>query len=70
MDWDCHSVKGLDGVEFVKCVQESFLRQHVEDPTRERAKLDLLLGNRAGQVTEVTVGTTLGPATIVLLTLK
>lgn len=41
---------GLDRVEFAKCVQESFLRQYLKIHFRERAKLDLLLGNWAGQV--------------------
>lgn len=36
------TLKGFDGVEFDKYIQECFLRQYVEGPTRERAKL---LGN-------------------------
>ena len=35
VDWEAHSVKGLDGVEFVKCVQDSFLQQYIEVPTRD-----------------------------------
>ncbi|XP_062920044.1 uncharacterized protein LOC134354760 isoform X1 [Mobula hypostoma] len=56
VDWDSHTVRGLDGLEFVKCVQESFLNQYIEVPTRGDAILDLLLGNELGQVMEVWVG--------------
>lgn len=41
--------------EMFKCVQESFISQYVERPSRERAKFDLLLQNWVGQVTEVLV---------------
>lgn len=56
IDLNYHSAKSLDKVEFVKCVQERFLKQFVEDPARERAKLDLFLRNWSGQVTLVSVG--------------
>ncbi|XP_059826924.1 uncharacterized protein LOC132394603 [Hypanus sabinus] len=56
VDWEAHSVKGLDGLEFVKCVQDSFLQQYIEVPTRDGAVLDLLLGNAIGQLTDVCVG--------------
>ena len=56
IDWDSHAVKGLDGLEFVKCVQDSFLDQYIDEPTRGDAILDLLLGNELGQVTDVCVG--------------
>lgn len=48
IDWDCYSTKSLDGLEFVKYVQESLFWQYIEGPIRERPKLDLLLGNKAG----------------------
>lgn len=41
----------LDGVEIIKCVQERFLQQFAEGPTR--AMLDLLLAKWEGQVNEV-----------------
>ncbi|XP_062923290.1 uncharacterized protein LOC134356332 [Mobula hypostoma] len=56
IDWVSHTVRGPDGLEFVKCVQENFLNQYIEGPTRGDAILDLLLGNELGQVTEVCVG--------------
>ncbi|XP_078284225.1 histone H2A-like [Rhinoraja longicauda] len=46
----------MEGVGFVKCDQERFLKQYVEGPGREEAILGLLLGNQAEQVTEVSVG--------------
>lgn len=33
IDYDCHSAKGLDGLEFVKCIQERFLRQYIDGST-------------------------------------
>ena len=45
----------MDGEKFVACIQEEFLVQYVDGPTRGAAKLDLLLGNKGGQVTEVFV---------------
>ena len=53
IDWDSHSIRGLDGEKFVKRIQGEFLIQYVDGPTREGAKRDLLLGNKEGQVTEV-----------------
>lgn len=47
-------------MEFIKCGQESFLRQHVDGPTIEKEKLDLLLRNCAGQVAEVSEGESFG----------
>lgn len=37
-------VNGSNGVQFLKCVQEGFLKQYVEALTRERATLVLVLG--------------------------
>jgi len=56
INWDRHSGQDLDGVDFLKCEQESFLNQYVEGPTRKGVVLDLILGNEAGQVVEVVVG--------------
>lgn len=54
MGWS-RNAKGLDGMEFVKCVQESFLTQCMADPTGEEATWDFLLGNETGDVAEVTL---------------
>eukprot|EP00061_Rhincodon_typus_P001690 g15475.t1 len=56
IDWDSLSVRGLDGAEFVRSIQDGFLEQYVNSPTRERAILDLVLGNDPGQVVRVLVG--------------
>ena len=53
IDWDSHSIRGLDGEKFVECIQEEFLIQYVDGLTREGAKLDLLLGNKEEQMTKV-----------------
>lgn len=55
IDWENHSVKDLNGVQFLESVQESFLKQYVETPTCERATLDLALGNWERQVNVVCV---------------
>eukprot|EP00061_Rhincodon_typus_P004185 g21947.t1 len=54
--WDSLRVRGLDGAEFVRSIQEGFLEQCVHSPTREGAILDLVLGNEPGQGVEVSVG--------------
>ncbi|XP_059801229.1 uncharacterized protein LOC132378374 [Hypanus sabinus] len=55
-DWHLPGAKGLDGVEFVRCVQEGFLTQYVDKPTRGEAVLDLVLGSEPGQVSGLSVG--------------
>jgi len=35
--WDSLSARGVDGAEFVRSVQEDFLKQYVDTPTREGA---------------------------------
>ncbi|MBB6707146.1 hypothetical protein, partial [Proteus mirabilis] len=56
IDWENYSSSSLDGSVFVQCVQESFLTQYVDRPTRGEAILDLVLGNEPGQVLELEVG--------------
>lgn len=34
IDWDLLSVKGLDGPQFLTCIQEDFLKQYVESYPR------------------------------------
>ena len=60
IDWHLISTKGLDGAQFVNCVQDGFLSQYVDRPTRGNAILDLILGNEPGQVTDLSVGEHLG----------
>ena len=56
IDWNLPKARGLDGEEFVRCVQEGFLTQYVDKPTRGEAVLDLVLGNEPGQVSDLSVG--------------
>ena len=44
------------GQFFVQCVQEGFLTQYVDRPTRGEATLDLVLGNEPDQVLDLEVG--------------
>eukprot|EP00061_Rhincodon_typus_P011387 g36344.t1 len=49
IDWDSIRTRGLDGAEFVKCIQEGFLKQNVDSSTRGGAVVDLVLDNEPGQ---------------------
>ncbi|XP_062907777.1 ubiquitin-conjugating enzyme E2 G2 isoform X1 [Mobula hypostoma] len=60
IDWQLISSNGLDGAEFVKCIQGGCLSQYVDRPTRGNAILDLVLNNEPGQVTDLSVGEHLG----------
>jgi len=53
IDWDSLSASGVDGAEFVQSIEEGFLNQYVDSPTREGAVLDLVLGNEHLQVVDV-----------------
>jgi len=56
IDWNHLSAYSLDGADFVRCVQEGFLTQYVDKPTRGEAILDLVIGNEPGQVSDLSVG--------------
>jgi len=49
INWDSHSVTNLEVADFLKCIQENFLCQYVEGPTRDGA----VLGNKVRQEFEV-----------------
>ena len=66
IDWNIPRVRGLDGEVFVRCVQEGFLTQHVDKPTRGEAVLDLILANEPGQVSISQWESILGIAIITL----
>lgn len=53
---DILCVKGLDGMHFLKFVQEKHLGQYLTGPSRDGAVLVLILGCEARQVAEVVVG--------------
>eukprot|EP00061_Rhincodon_typus_P001908 g16106.t1 len=46
----------MDGAEFVRSIQEGYLKKNVDSPTRKGAILDQVLGNEPGQVVDVSVG--------------
>eukprot|EP00061_Rhincodon_typus_P006678 g27576.t1 len=54
------SAWGIDGTEFLRSIQEGFLKQYVDSPTRKGAMPDLVMGNEPGQVFDVSVGEQLG----------
>ena len=35
IDWNSFSARGVDGAEFVRSIQEDFLKQYVDSPTRK-----------------------------------
>eukprot|EP00061_Rhincodon_typus_P001962 g16260.t1 len=49
IDWDSLGAWSSDGAEFVTSIQEDFLKQYVDSPTRKGAVLDLVLGNEPCQ---------------------
>jgi len=53
------SLKGFNGVDFLKCVQENLLDQYVKGPTGGGFVLSLILRNEAAQVVEMDVGSIL-----------
>ena len=56
IDWNSYSSSTLEGSVFVQCVQEGFLTQYVDRPTRGETTLDLVLGNEPDQVLNLEVG--------------
>ena len=55
IDWDSLLGAWMEQ-EFVRTVQEGFLKQYVNSPSWEGARLDWVLGNESGQVIKVSVG--------------
>ncbi|PKU46089.1 adaptin ear-binding coat-associated protein 1 [Limosa lapponica baueri] len=58
--WKGYTAKHLHSRRFLQCIDNSFLTQLVEEPTRREALLDLVLTNREGLVEHITVGGNLG----------
>ena len=48
VDWVIQMGRGAEGEDFLECMRDSFLNQHVEEPTREQAILDWVLSNEEG----------------------
>jgi len=60
IDWGSLRAQNVNGAEFVRSIQEGFLKHYIDSPTREVAVLDLVLGNEPGQVVNISVGEQFG----------
>ncbi|PKU46097.1 rna-directed dna polymerase from mobile element jockey- hypothetical protein [Limosa lapponica baueri] len=58
--WKGYTAKHLHSRRFLQCIDDDFLTQLVEEPTRREALLDLVLTNREGLVEDIKVGGDLG----------
>ena len=58
--WVSSSARHAQSKRFIQCVEDNFLMQVVEEPTRRGVLLDLVLTNRDGLVRDVKVGGSLG----------
>ena len=60
IDWVNQIGKGAEEEDFLECMRDGFLNQHVEEPTREQAILDWVLSNEEGLVSNLVVRGPLG----------
>ena len=58
----CWKYNTAQSRRFLECVQDNFLTQLVDEPTRVGVSLGLLFTNREGLVGDVVVGGRLGPS--------
>lgn len=58
--WELHMAEKRQSRRFLECIEDNFLLQLVNEPTRDGALLDLLFTNREGLVGDVVVGGHLG----------
>jgi len=66
IDWDSLSARRVDRAEFVRTIQEGFLKQDADIPTREGAVLDLVFQcNEPCQLVDVSVGEQVGTVTTI-----
>ena len=70
IDWVQEQGKGRADEDFLVLVQDCFLTQFVDKPTRGSAVLDLLLNNDPNMVEELEVGEHLEAMTITLYVQK
>jgi len=54
--WEDHTGRHLQSWRFLQSINDKFLMQAVEEPTRRGALLDLVLMNKEGLVEDVKVG--------------
>jgi len=60
ISWEDHTTRHLQSRRILQSINDNFLMQVVEEPTRKGALLDLVLTNKEGQVEAVKVGGRLG----------
>jgi len=58
--WEDHTARQVQSRRFLQSIDDNFLMQVVEEPTRKGALLDLALTNKEGLVEDVKVGGRLG----------
>ena len=60
ISWEDHTARYTQSRRFLQSIDDNFLMQVVEEPTRKGALLDLVLTNKEGLVEDVKVGGRLG----------
>jgi len=58
--WEDHATRHMQSRRFLQSIDDNFLKQVVEEPTRRGILLDLILTNKEGLVEDVKVGGSLG----------
>jgi len=58
--WEDHTARHMQSRRFLQSINDNFLMQVVEEPTRRGALLDLVLTNKEGLVGDVKVGGRIG----------
>jgi len=56
ISWEDHTARQVQSRRFLQSIDDNFLMQVVEEPTRKGALLDLVLTNKEGLVEDVKVG--------------
>jgi len=60
ISWEDHTARQVQSRRFLQSIDDNFLMQVVEEPTKKGAVLDLVLTNKEGLVEDVKVGGRLG----------
>ena len=60
IEWSTLSASSKTGIKFVDCIQDSFLVQHVNENTRCKNILDLVLSSESSMIENLTIGEPLG----------
>jgi len=60
ISWEDHTARHMQSRRFLQSIDDNFLMQVVEEPTRKGVLLDLVLKNKEGLVEDVKVGGRLG----------